>query len=151
MSLESDSGMISAGENRRTRRKTCPSATLSTTNPTWIFPGANPGLRGEMPATTDLSHSTATISTSILSFHLYLGLLRDVFLQFSQLKCMYLSSPPCSYPVPATRPSSFYQRDSIYCLINSSLQIMKLLKICVTRACRCFVDVVNVLAQSGSY
>jgi hypothetical protein len=33
------------GENRRTRRKTCPSATLSTTNPTWIDPGLNE-LRG---------------------------------------------------------------------------------------------------------
>jgi hypothetical protein len=40
------------------RRKTCPSATLSTTNPTWIEPGANPGLRGESPATNDLSHGT---------------------------------------------------------------------------------------------
>jgi hypothetical protein len=29
-SLESDGGMILTGENRRTRRKTCPSATLST-------------------------------------------------------------------------------------------------------------------------
>jgi hypothetical protein len=47
------------GENRRTRRKTCPSATLSTTNPTWIDPGSNPGLRGERPATNDLSHGTA--------------------------------------------------------------------------------------------
>jgi hypothetical protein len=27
---------ILTGEKRRTRRKTCPSATLSTTNPTWI-------------------------------------------------------------------------------------------------------------------
>jgi hypothetical protein len=27
------------GENRRTRGKTCPSATLSTTNPTWTDPG----------------------------------------------------------------------------------------------------------------
>jgi hypothetical protein len=43
-------------ENRRTRRKTCPSSTLSTTNPTWIDMGANPGLRGERPATNDLSH-----------------------------------------------------------------------------------------------
>jgi hypothetical protein len=58
MSLESDGGMILTGENRRTRRKTCPSATLST-NPTWIDPSANPGLRGEMPATNDLSHGTA--------------------------------------------------------------------------------------------
>jgi hypothetical protein len=32
-------------ENLRTRRKTCPSATFSTTNPTWIDMGANPGLR----------------------------------------------------------------------------------------------------------
>jgi hypothetical protein len=46
-------------ENRRTRRKTCPSATLSTTNPTWIDPGANPSLSGERPVTTDLSHGTA--------------------------------------------------------------------------------------------
>jgi hypothetical protein len=49
------------GENRRTRRKTCPSATLSTTNPAWIDPVANPGLRGERPATNDLSHVTALV------------------------------------------------------------------------------------------
>ena len=34
------------GENRSTRGKTCPSATLSTTNPTWTDPGSNPGPRG---------------------------------------------------------------------------------------------------------
>jgi hypothetical protein len=45
--------------NRRTRRKACPSATLSTTNPTWIDPGANSGLRGERPASNRLSHGTA--------------------------------------------------------------------------------------------
>jgi hypothetical protein len=48
--------MILTGGNRRTRRKTCPSATLSTTNPTWIGPGAKPGLRGERPATNHPSH-----------------------------------------------------------------------------------------------
>jgi hypothetical protein len=37
-----------------------PSATLSTTNPTWIDPGANPSLRGERPATNRLSHGTAS-------------------------------------------------------------------------------------------
>jgi hypothetical protein len=42
-----------------TRRKTCPSATLSTTNLTWIDPGSNPGLRGERPATSRLSHGMA--------------------------------------------------------------------------------------------
>jgi hypothetical protein len=61
MSLERDGGMILTGENRRTGTKTCPSATLSTKNPTWINPGANPGLRGERPATNDLSHGTASI------------------------------------------------------------------------------------------
>jgi hypothetical protein len=59
MSSESDGGMTLTGENRRPRRKTCPSATLSTTNPTWIDSGANPGLRGERPATNRLSHGTA--------------------------------------------------------------------------------------------
>jgi hypothetical protein len=44
--------------NRKTRRKICPSINLSTINPTWIDPGANPGLRGETPTTNDLSHGT---------------------------------------------------------------------------------------------
>jgi hypothetical protein len=48
------------GENQSTRGKTCPSATLSTTNPTWTDPVSNPGLRGERPATNSLSHGTAT-------------------------------------------------------------------------------------------
>jgi hypothetical protein len=39
--------------------KTCPSATLSTTNPTWTDPGSNPGLRGGRLATNRLSHGTA--------------------------------------------------------------------------------------------
>ena len=38
------------GENRSSRGKTCPSATWSTTNPTWTDAGSNPGLRGEKPA-----------------------------------------------------------------------------------------------------
>jgi hypothetical protein len=50
-------------ETRRTRRKTCPSATLSTTNPTWIDQGANPGLRCQRPATNDLSHGMASMHT----------------------------------------------------------------------------------------
>jgi hypothetical protein len=39
--------------------KTCPSATLSTINPTWTDPESNPGLRGERPATNRLSYGTA--------------------------------------------------------------------------------------------
>ena len=49
------------GENRNTRGKTCPSATLSTTNPTWT----DPGLRGERPATNRLSHGTAICITYV--------------------------------------------------------------------------------------
>jgi hypothetical protein len=47
-------------ENRRTRRKTCPSPTLSTTNPTWTDPESNPILRG--PATNRLNHGTAYVN-----------------------------------------------------------------------------------------
>jgi hypothetical protein len=47
------------GENRSTWRKTCPSATFSTTNPTWTDPGLNLGLHGDRSATNRLSHRTA--------------------------------------------------------------------------------------------
>jgi hypothetical protein len=39
--------------------KTCPSATLSTTNPTWRDPGSNTGHRGGKPATNRLSYGPA--------------------------------------------------------------------------------------------
>jgi hypothetical protein len=42
-------------ENWSTRGKTCPSPTLSTTNPTWTDPGSKSGLRSGRPATTRLS------------------------------------------------------------------------------------------------
>jgi hypothetical protein len=41
--------------------KTCPSATLSTTNPTWPDPGLNPGRRGGKPATNRLSYGATHI------------------------------------------------------------------------------------------
>jgi hypothetical protein len=40
--------------------KTCPSATLSTTNPTWPYPCSNTGRRGGKPATNRLSDGAAT-------------------------------------------------------------------------------------------
>jgi hypothetical protein len=43
--------MILTGEDRRTRRKTCPSSSLFTTNPTWTGQDLNPVLCGERPAT----------------------------------------------------------------------------------------------------
>jgi hypothetical protein len=55
------------GENQSTWGKTCPSATLSTTNPTWTDAGSNPGLRGERPATNRLSHGTALRQCSFRS------------------------------------------------------------------------------------
>jgi hypothetical protein len=42
--------------------KTCPSATLSTTNPTWTDSESNPGLRGGRPVTNRLSRGM-TIAT----------------------------------------------------------------------------------------
>jgi hypothetical protein len=59
MDMKNQREMMLAGENRRTRRKTYPSVTLSTTNPTWIDPGANPGLLSERPTTNCLSRGTA--------------------------------------------------------------------------------------------
>jgi hypothetical protein len=54
------------GENRSTGGKTCPSVTLSTTNPTWTDPGSNQGLRAERPATNRLSHGTANIMVLVV-------------------------------------------------------------------------------------
>jgi hypothetical protein len=45
--------------NEIDRGKPCPSATLSTTNPTWTEPVSDPGLRGGRPAANRLSHGTA--------------------------------------------------------------------------------------------
>jgi hypothetical protein len=57
MSMEGHSGIILTWQNWRTRRKICPSATLSTANPTWT----DLGLRCERPVTNCLSHGTAII------------------------------------------------------------------------------------------
>jgi hypothetical protein len=49
-------GMI--GRGKKYSEKTCPSAALSTTNPT-CCPDANPSRRGGKPATNRLSYGTA--------------------------------------------------------------------------------------------
>jgi hypothetical protein len=51
--------MKPTGEKRGTRLEACPSATLSTTNPTWTEPGSNPGLRRGRSAANRLSHGRA--------------------------------------------------------------------------------------------
>jgi hypothetical protein len=47
MSMESHDGTILTGDNRRTRSKTCTSATLTTTNHIRTDQGAKPGLHGD--------------------------------------------------------------------------------------------------------
>jgi hypothetical protein len=46
-------------EKPKYSEKTCPIATLSTTNPTWPDPGSNLGGRGGNPATNCLSYGTS--------------------------------------------------------------------------------------------
>jgi hypothetical protein len=48
------------GENRSTRGKICPSATLPTTSSKCTGLGSNPGLRGGRPATNRLSRDKVT-------------------------------------------------------------------------------------------
>jgi hypothetical protein len=47
--------------------KTCPSATLSTTNPTWPDPGLNSGLRGGKPETNRLIYGAACTVVSLFT------------------------------------------------------------------------------------
>jgi hypothetical protein len=55
------------GENRTTGGKTCPSATLSPTNPTWTDLGSNAGLRGGRPAANRLIHGAAYMGVTLTS------------------------------------------------------------------------------------
>jgi hypothetical protein len=75
------------GENRRTRRRTCPSATLSTTNPAWVDPDANPVLRGERPTTNHLSHGTALLVLFIQRNNNILVQIVWTFVECSLLGC----------------------------------------------------------------
>jgi hypothetical protein len=61
----SSGGTILTGENQITRRKTCPNATLSTTNTTWTNHSANSGLRGEKLKTDRLSHGNGSATLYI--------------------------------------------------------------------------------------
>jgi hypothetical protein len=61
-------GMKIGRGNRSTRKKTYPSATLSTTNPTWLDPGLNPGRRGGKPATNRFSYGAALSLVLVYSY-----------------------------------------------------------------------------------
>jgi hypothetical protein len=67
VSIESPGGMILPGENRKTRRKSWPSATFPTTNPTW----ADPGHRGVRLATNRRSHGMALCSHYLFPLSLH--------------------------------------------------------------------------------
>jgi hypothetical protein len=57
----SSHGIILKAWNWNTRKKTCTSANLSITNPTWTDPGWNHGLRYDRPTTNRLSHGKAML------------------------------------------------------------------------------------------
>jgi hypothetical protein len=63
-SMDSYGEIRDTGKKKKTRRKTCASATLSTTNPTRADQGTNPDLSGERPVTNRLSHETALRNVS---------------------------------------------------------------------------------------
>jgi hypothetical protein len=58
-------GMRIGRENRSTRRKTYPSATLSTTNSIWQGQGSNPGRRGRKSMSNRLSYGSARANESV--------------------------------------------------------------------------------------
>jgi hypothetical protein len=55
-------------EKPRYSGKSCPSANLSITNPTWTDPGSKPGLRSAKPAANRLSHGSDLFFTFLSSF-----------------------------------------------------------------------------------
>ena len=80
------SGMRFTRENRSTRGKSCPSATLSTIHPTWTDPGSNPGLRGETLATNRLrflSYVTSYLLLSIILLNTLFQISSDYVLSLS--------------------------------------------------------------------
>ena len=57
--------MTLTGKNRSTKTETCPSATLSTTDPKLTDLGSNQYLRGERKATNHLSHGRASLACTV--------------------------------------------------------------------------------------
>jgi hypothetical protein len=68
--MESHSVMILTEENRRTGRKTCPSATSSTTDPTWKNVGMILGIHGDRLVTNRLRHRKTEDMLRIYLFRL---------------------------------------------------------------------------------
>jgi hypothetical protein len=132
-----------SGENRSTRGKTCPSATLSTTNPTWTDPGSNPGLRGERPATNRLNRGTAYIVLAVIlqiierkvhstgliprKFLLYLGLQSAFHVSefVTEMSVQFLTIVLRVWDVPGTSedPNRFYGLRFFVVYLSSAMLI----------------------------
>jgi hypothetical protein len=65
MNMKSCGRMILTEKNLKTRRKICPIATLSTTNPTWTDLGVKLGLQAERPVTNHLSQGMVSTKSLI--------------------------------------------------------------------------------------
>jgi hypothetical protein len=120
------------GENRSTRGKTCPSATLSTTNPTWTKPGTNPGLRGDRPAAKRVSHGTVYYfikchfllsSSVILMYSLLRHFLRSL-ISFSKLLHNKMSRPEQTKEEAVDHTNSFYNRSDISVFSDTDLLLV---------------------------
>jgi hypothetical protein len=77
-------------------KKTCPSATSSTTNPTWPDPGSNPGSRGGKPATNHLNYGAALTLSNIgpkakLWIYKYMRLSKGGLLEIIPRKRIFLT------------------------------------------------------------
>jgi membrane-bound lytic murein transglycosylase MltF len=57
---------IDRGKQKDYEKKTCPSAALSTTNPTWTDLGVNLEVCGEKPATNRLRYGTARAMIALM-------------------------------------------------------------------------------------
>jgi len=65
MNMESWWNDTDRGKLKYWEKKTCHSANLSSTNPTWTDLGSHGGFRRDTPATDRPSHGTATLKTKI--------------------------------------------------------------------------------------
>jgi hypothetical protein len=70
--------------------KTCPSATLSTTNPTSIDPGLNPGWRGGKPATNRLSYGAAYEAFNCLLYCFHVIEIQQQFIYIYMFVCLFV-------------------------------------------------------------
>jgi hypothetical protein len=97
--------------------KTCPSAALSTTDPTWLDLGSNTGCHGGKPASNCLSYVMAYINITTIVYTPNITVWqKEVSKSTINIKCLYciiyIYIYICSYTkigCPVIEVSSFYQ------------------------------------------